>query len=246
MLEQVCQLARAAGTEIMAVYQGSQPLDLAYKGDDSPVTAADLAAHALIKQGLAQIAPHIPLLLEEAPPAWAQRRDWQRYWLVDPLDGTKEFLQHNGEFTVNIALIEQGVPTLGVVYVPVSGVLYAASEGKAWKELDGVRMAISVRNAAPPVVVISRSHGDAELTDYLQQLGEHKTMMVGSSLKFCLVAEGAAQLYPRFGPTHVWDTAAGHAIAQAAGAQVRDWQGKTLDYTPAESLLNPGFRVSLY
>ena len=133
MLEQVCQLARTAGTEIMAVYQGSQPLDLAYKGDDSPVTAADLAAHALIKQGLAQIAPHIPLLSEEAPPAWAQRRDWQRYWLVDPLDGTKEFLQHNGEFTVNIALIEQGVPTLGVVYVPVSGVLYAASEGKAWK-----------------------------------------------------------------------------------------------------------------
>lgn len=246
MLEQVCQLARTAGAAIMAVYQGDQPLTLAYKEDDSPVTAADLAAHRLIQSGLVQIAPSIPLLSEEAPPPWPQRRDWQRYWLVDPLDGTKEFLQRNGEFTVNIALIEQGVPTLGVVYAPANDVLYCACDGKAWKEQDGVRMAIGVRNAVPPLVVISRSHGDAELTDYLQQLGEHQTMRVGSSLKFCLVAEGVAQLYPRFGPTHVWDTAAGHAIAQAAGAQVHDWRGRTLDYTPAESLLNPGFRVSLY
>ncbi|AGH72461.1 3'(2'),5'-bisphosphate nucleotidase CysQ [Edwardsiella piscicida] len=246
MLEQICQLARDAGAAIMTVYQGDQPLALAYKGDQSPVTAADLAAHEIIKAGLLRITPAIPLLSEEAPPAWPQRRDWQRYWLVDPLDGTKEFLQRNGEFTVNIALIEQGVPTLGVVYVPTSGVLYCACDGKAWKEQDGVRMEIGVRNAIPPLVVISRSHGDAELTDYLQQLGEHQTMMVGSSLKFCLVAEGVAQLYPRFGPTHIWDTAAGHAIAFAAGAQVRDWQGKTLSYVPAESLLNPGFRVSLY
>lgn len=247
MLEQICQLAREAGDAIMQVYQGKKPLDATSKSDDSPVTAADIAAHRIIVSGLQRLAADIPVISEEDPPAWEVRQHWTRYWLVDPLDGTKEFLKRNGEFTVNIALIDAGKPVMGVVYAPVPNTLYAAADGKAWKEECGVRKEIQVRDARPPRVVVSRSHGgDDEMKEYLQQLGEHQTTSVGSSLKFCLVAEGEAQLYPRFGPTNIWDTAAGHAVAVAAGAQVHDWQGKTLDYTPRESFLNPGFRVSIY
>ncbi|PSN08955.1 3'(2'),5'-bisphosphate nucleotidase CysQ [Siccibacter turicensis] len=247
MLEQICQLAREAGDAIMQVYQGEKPLDATSKSDDSPVTAADIAAHRIIVSGLQRLAADIPVISEEDPPAWEVRQHWTRYWLVDPLDGTKEFLKRNGEFTVNIALIDAGKPVMGVVYAPVPNTLYAAADGKAWKEECGVRKEIQVRDARPPRVVVSRSHGgDDEMKEYLQQLGEHQTTSVGSSLKFCLVAEGEAQLYPRFGPTNIWDTAAGHAVAVAAGAQVHDWQGKTLDYTPRESFLNPGFRVSIY
>lgn len=247
MLEQICRLAREAGVAIMQVYDGEKPLEATNKVDDSPVTAADIAAHRVILSGLKALTADIPVISEEDPPAWSERQHWRRYWLVDPLDGTKEFLKHNGEFTVNIALIEDGKPVLGVVYAPVNDVLYAAAEGKAWKEENGERQQIHAREARPPLVVVSRSHSsDDELKEYLQQLGEHQTTTVGSSLKFCLVAEGQAQLYPRFGPTSIWDTAAGHAVAVAAGAQVHDWQGRTLDYTPRESFLNPGFRVSIY
>jgi 3'(2'), 5'-bisphosphate nucleotidase len=248
MLEQICQLARAAGDAIMQVYDGAQPMDIERKADDSPVTAADLAAHQVILSGLQALTPEVPVLSEEDPPAWEIRQQWQRYWLVDPLDGTKEFIKRNGEFTVNIALIEKGKPVLGVVYAPAIGVLYSAAEGKAWKEEGGHKTQIHARDARPPLVVVSRSHfdKDTELQEYLQQLGEHQTTAIGSSLKFCLVAEGKAQLYPRFGPTNIWDTGAGHAVAIAAGAHVHDWQGKTLDYAPRESFLNPGFRVSLF
>lgn len=247
MLDKICQLAREAGVAIMQVYDGQKPLEATHKSDDSPVTAADIAAHTIILQGLQTLTPEIPVLSEEDPQTWETRQSWDRYWLVDPLDGTKEFLKRNGEFTVNIALIEKGKAVLGVVYAPVLNVMYSAAEGKAWKEENGgVRNQIHVRDARPPLVVISRSHGDDELKEYLQQLGEHQTTSIGSSLKFCLVAEGQAQLYPRFGPTNIWDTAAGHAVATAAGAHVHDWQGKSLDYTPRESFLNPGFRVSIY
>ncbi|BBV67946.1 3'(2'),5'-bisphosphate nucleotidase CysQ [Kluyvera ascorbata] len=248
MLEQVCQLARDAGDAIMQVYDGKLPLDVTSKKDDSPVTAADIAAHHVIIKGLKALTPDVPILSEEDPPGWDVRQHWQRYWLVDPLDGTKEFIKRNGEFTVNIALIENGKAVLGVVFAPVLKVMYSAENGKAWKEECGVRKPIQVRDANPPKVVVSRSHyaNDDELKEYLQQLGEHDTASIGSSLKFCLVAEGEAQLYPRFGPTNIWDTAAGHAVAAAAGAHVNDWQGKTLDYTPRESFLNPGFRVSIF
>ncbi|MCE0813446.1 3'(2'),5'-bisphosphate nucleotidase CysQ [Buttiauxella sp. S04-F03] len=246
MLDKICQLAREAGAAIMQVYDGQKPLEATQKSDDSPVTAADIAAHTIILQGLQTLTPEIPVLSEEDPQTWETRQNWGRYWLVDPLDGTKEFLKRNGEFTVNIALIEKGKAVLGVVYAPVLNVMYSAAEGKAWKEENGVRNQIHVRDARPPLVVISRSHGDDELKEYLHQLGEHQTTSIGSSLKFCLVAEGQAQLYPRFGPTNIWDTAAGHAVAAAAGAHVHDWQGKSLDYTPRESFLNPGFRVSIY
>ena len=197
MLEQVCQLARNAGDAIMEVYDGNQPINVASKKDDSPVTAADIAAHKVIVSGLQALDPDTPILSEEDPPSWEVRQHWQRYWLVDPLDGTKEFIKRNGEFTVNIALIENGKPTLGVVYAPVMKVMYSAQNGKAWKEECGVRKQIQVRDARPPLVVISRSHSnDPELQEYLEQLGEHQTTSIGSSLKFCLVAEGQAQLYP--------------------------------------------------
>lgn len=246
MLEQLCQLARAAGVEIMRIYNAGQPPDILHKADNSPVTAADIAAHHVILDGLNRMTPDIPVLSEESPVSWPERQQWQRYWLVDPLDGTKEFIRRNGEFTVNIALIEQGVPVAGVVYAPATDLMYFAAEGKAWKETQGARRQIQVQQANPPLVVVSRSHADSELKEYLQQLGEHQTTSVGSSLKFCLVAEGKAQLYPRFGPTNIWDTGAGHAVAKAAGAHVTDWTGKTLDYTPRESFLNPGFRVSVF
>lgn len=248
MIEHIITLSRDAGAAIMQVYNGEKPLELNQKQDDSPVTAADLAAHRVIAARLQALAPDIPLLSEEDPPDWSVRQHWRRFWLVDPLDGTKEFLRRNGEFTVNIALIEDGKPVMGVVYAPVTDRLYAAADGKAWRiDEHGERQAIEVKEARPPLVVVSRSHSNnAELQDYLAHLGEHQTITIGSSLKFCLVAEGTAQLYPRFGPTSVWDTAAGHAVAMAAGAQVNDWQGRALDYTPRESFLNPGFRVSLF
>ncbi|AUX73881.1 3'(2'),5'-bisphosphate nucleotidase CysQ [Erwinia pyrifoliae] len=246
MLEKICQLAREAGDAIMQVYDGQAPLDVAQKPDDSPVTAADMAAHKVIVAGLQALTPTIPVLSEEAPQSWEIRQHWQQYWLVDPLDGTKEFIKRNGEFTVNIALIKAGKTVLGVVYAPVLAVMYCAAEGKAWKEEGGHKIRIQVQDARPPLVVVSRSHADSELEDYLKQLGDHQTTAIGSSLKFCLVAEGKAQLYPRFGPTNIWDTGAGHAVAAAAGAHVNDWQGKPLDYAPRESFLNPGFRVSIF
>lgn len=147
MLDQVCQLARNAGDAIMQVYDGTKPMDVVSKADNSPVTAADIAAHTVIMDGLRTLTPDIPVLSEEDPPGWEVRQHWQRYWLVDPLDGTKEFIKRNGEFTVNIALIDHGKPILGVVYAPVMNVMYSAAEGKARKEECGVRKRIQVRDA---------------------------------------------------------------------------------------------------
>ncbi|MCR3756009.1 MAG: 3'(2'),5'-bisphosphate nucleotidase [Sodalis sp. Psp] len=231
----------------MQVYDDGHPLEMNQKQDDSPVTAADLASHTVIVAGLQALAPDIPILSEEDLPEWSVCQHWRRFWLVDPLDGTKEFLRHNGEFTVNISLIDDGKPIIGVVYAPATDMLYAAEHGKAWKiNENGEWLAITVKKVWPPLVVVSRSHGsNAKLQHYLSHLGKHKMITIGSSLKFCIVAEGTAQLYPRFGPTGIWDTAAGHAVAMAAGAHVSDWQGRTLDYTPRKSFLNPSFRVSL-
>lgn len=243
MYQQVCKLACDAGNEIMRMYQQQTPLQVTHKADDSPVSAADIAAHQLICHGLHQLTPDIPLLSEEAPPPWPLRQHWQRYWLIDPLDGTREFIHGSGEFTVNIALIEAGQPVFGVVYLPSGQLTYYTAHGAAWKRQGNQCTQIQVRTAHPPVVLISRSYHDAELNHWLAQQGKHQLRQVGSSLKFCLLAEGVGQIYPRFGPTHIWDTAAGHAVAQLAGAQIQDWQGKLLDYTPRKSLLNPGFRA---
>ncbi len=246
-LPQVITIAEQAGQAILAVYHGdASALQITDKADASPLTAADLAAHRLIVNALTALTPDIPILSEEAADiSWAIRQQWQRYWLVDPLDGTKEFIKRNGEFTVNIALIEQGKPVLGVVHAPVLAKTYfaAKAQGAFLKTAAGVR-AIQVSDTPKVVRVVgSRSHPSPDLAAYLTRFAEHQMVPVGSSLKFCLVAEGAADIYPRFGPTMQWDTGAGHIVAEEAGASVV-FEGLTEHIYQRENLRNPHFIVS--
>ena len=247
LLEPVVELALLAGNKILEVYN-SEEFSIQEKDDKSPLTAADLASHHAIVDGLTALTTDIPILSEEsASLPYAERSSWQRYWLVDPLDGTREFIKRNGEFTVNIALIDAGVPVLSVVHVPVSGVSYLACKGQgAFKqEPGGERRAISVRKlgAGPVMVVGSRSHRGDSLISFLEKLGEHDMVGMGSSLKLCLVAEGAADLYPRLGPTSEWDTAAAQCVVEQAGGFVTDTDMKPLRYNTKDSLLNPFFLV---
>jgi len=247
LLGEVCAIARRAGEEILAVYAAG-PSEATLKDDASPLTVADLRAHRAIAGALAALTPEIPLLSEEgADVPFAVRAAWPRHWLVDPLDGTKEFLARNGQFTVNIALIEGDTPALGVVHVPVSGVSYLGLPGSgAWREAPGeAARAIRVRerSAQPVRVVGSRSHRGDSLDGFLARLGAHELLPIGSSLKFCLVAEGAADVYPRLGPTNGWDTAAAHAVAVAAGATVCALDGTPLRYNRRAQHLNPSFVV---
>lgn len=244
LLDSIVDVARQAGAEILDVY--SQPFDVASKADASPLTQADLRAHKTIVKALATLTPGVPVLSEEASDIpFEERRQWQRYWLVDPLDGTKEFVSRNGEFTVNIALIEDHAPVLGVVHVPVKNTTYFGGAGAAFKQAGSERpVAIHVQTppATPLRVVGSRSHASAgSLDEYLDKLGPHTLLSIGSSLKFCFVAEGAADFYPRFGPTSEWDTAAAHAVLEAAGGAVIDLQGAPLRYNTKAELLNPHF-----
>ncbi len=237
-------LARRAGAAILEVYAGSFKVE--HKADDSPLTAADLAANRVIIAGLRELAPDIPVLSEEsAQAAWGIRRGWDRYWLVDPLDGTREFVKRNGEFTVNIALIENHVPVLGVVLVPVTGELYCGvvGAGTVLEAAPGaVPSALAVR-AAPraPVVAGSRSHANQRQADMLARLGPYVPRPIGSSIKFCLIARGEADLYLRVGPTSEWDTAAAQCVLEQAGGAVLDLAGQPLRYNTKESLLNPEF-----
>ena len=249
LLDPVAAIARRAGEAILQVYNGPD-FDVERKGDDSPLTAADLAAHRLIVAGLARLTPDIPVHSEESEGiTWEMRRDWPRYWLVDPLDGTKEFIKRNGEFTVNIALIENGVPVLGVVHVPVLGMTYLGGDGLgAFKETEDGRQAIAVRQrvAAPVVMVASRSHG-TDTIGVLEELinreiGAVELTSMGSSLKLCLVAEGKADIYPRLAPTSEWDTAAADAVVRAAGGSVVNTAFAPLQYNKPD-ILNPHFLV---
>ncbi|NNM13953.1 MAG: 3'(2'),5'-bisphosphate nucleotidase CysQ, partial [Gammaproteobacteria bacterium] len=209
--------------------------------------------HALIVQGLGDITPHIPVLSEESGDLLASGiwREWTTYWLIDPLDGTKEFVKRNGEFTVNIALIHEHKAILGVVYVPVKQTTYAGATGLgAFKCLDNesdldnaVKIRVTPDPQAPYRVVASRSHQSEGLKQYLAKLGEHKTVAMGSSLKFCLVAEGLADCYPRLGPTSEWDTAAAQAVVEAAGGAVEKLDGSPLRYNTKDEILNPFFMV---
>ena len=247
LLEPVAALALKAGNEILAVYN-SEEFSIQEKDDKSPLTAADLASHHAIVDGLTALTADIPVLSEEsASLPFSERSSWQRYWLVDPLDGTREFIKRNGEFTVNIALIDAGVPVLSVVHVPVSGVSYLACKGQgAFKQEPGSeRRAITVRKLGdgPVMVVGSRSHRGDSLISFLEKLGEHDMVGMGSSLKLCLVAEGAADLYPRLGPTSEWDTAAAQCVVEQAGGFVTGTDMKPLRYNTKDSLLNPFFLV---
>ncbi|MGN6789509.1 MAG: 3'(2'),5'-bisphosphate nucleotidase CysQ [Rhodanobacteraceae bacterium] len=237
-----CALARRAGAAILEVYAGSFAVET--KSDDSPLTAADMASHRIIVEGLRGLSPDIPVLSEESGSIdWDVRRAWERYWLVDPLDGTREFVKRNGEFTVNIALIENHVPVLGVVLIPVTGELYygVAGDGAFLESAPGaVPQPIATRPAASiPIVAGSRSHASERQAGMLQGLGYHRLVSVGSSIKFCMIARGDADLYLRLGPTSEWDTAAAQCVLEQAGGAVLDLQGEPLRYNTEESLLNP-------
>ena len=245
-LSEVRTLAKQAGEKILAIY--NTEFSVKEKDDRSPLTAADMASHKAIVAGLQGLTPDIPVLSEEAAKIpFEERSGWHTYWLIDPLDGTKEFIKRNGEFTVNIALVHDGVPVLGVVHVPVSGVTYAACQGGgAVKEVPGRgEQPIRVRKLSdgPVAVVGSRSHRGDSLNSFLEKLGEHEIVSMGSSLKICLVAEGAADVYPRLGPTSEWDTAAAHCVVEQAGGSLTDLEMQPLRYNRKDSLLNPFFLV---
>ena len=242
----VCSVAREAGESIMEIYNGEFNVEM--KGDTSPLTCADKASHRIIVAGLKKHFPGIPILSEEGETvSYGERKKWTCFWLVDPLDGTKEFINRNGEFTVNIALVEGGAPVLGVVYVPTQEKLYwgIVGGGAYVQEGGNVPVKIHVRSIVPDgglTVVMSRSHPSSELEDYLKGIKVAETLLVGSSLKLCAVAEGKADIYPRLGSTMEWDTGAGQAIVVAAGGEVKTPEGNDLIYNK-ESLLNPHFIV---
>jgi 3'(2'), 5'-bisphosphate nucleotidase len=256
-LAPVTDIAKQAGAAILAVYNSPETLAITDKADDSPLTAADLASHKVIEQGLIALTPGIPVMSEESTEktAWETRRAWTRYWLVDPLDGTKEFIKRNGEFTVNIALIENGVPVLGVVFVPVTGVTYAGCRGEgAFIEDAAGRRVIRARKLAetkasgePLTIVASRSHAGERMPALLarieKEFGAASLTSIGSSLKICMVAEGKADHYPRLGPTSEWDTAAAQAVVEAAGGHLVGANLEPLRYNSKESVLNPDFHV---
>jgi len=246
LLPQVVAIAFRAGQAIMGIYADSA-CAVMVKADNSPLTQADLASDRIISKGLAELGLGWPVLSEEsAQIAYAERQTWSCFWLVDPLDGTKEFIKRNGEFTVNIALIENGQPIMGVVYAPALGVCYyAARNVGAYVQRDELAHSIRVQphiSGQPVKVVASRSHSDERTLALLKNLDEYKCISMGSSLKLCLVAEGATHFYPRLGPTMEWDTAAAHAVVSAAGGVVHSREGKELTYNKPD-LHNPEFFV---
>ena len=243
--QRVGEIARAAAAAILPIYHSD--FRVLTKADASPVTAADMAAQRVILDELEQILPGLPVVSEEALAAdWRQRRQWSRYWLVDPLDGTREFVKRNGEFTVNIALIEDHCSVLGVVLAPVSGELYvAARDAGAWMQARAGSQwqRLSARPLANPAVLAgSRSHGKFPPSALNVLLGtDHQLVAMGSSLKFCLIARGIADVYLRLGATSEWDTAAAQCVLHEAGGALMDLRGETFAYNCKESLINPEF-----
>ena len=245
--QQIIDVAIAAGEAILEIY--NQNYVCQEKSDSSPLTEADLAVHHIIVTRLTQLTPNIPILSEESNLiAWDERRHWDNYWLVDPLDGTKEFINKNGEFTVNIALIKRGRPAWGVVYVPTTRVIYAGGPelGNAVKIGQEKSQILAVSSMKPTnenwAIVGSRSHQSEEFKAFVKKFAAPEIRNMGSSLKICMVAEGVADIYPRLGLTSEWDTAAAHAILLGAGGILVDMEQKLpLIYNQKESLLNPFF-----
>jgi len=241
--EEVIAIARRAAQDILQVYSGR--FEVQHKSDASPVTAADMAAHTRIVEGLERLTPEIPVLSEESADSISTqtRRRWTRYWLVDPLDGTREFIKRNGEFTVNIALIEDGAAVYGVIQAPVLEALWHGGPGfGAWRRDGEGEHALSThRPAATPLRIASSRSWPSPQVERLLQQGNAIAIPLGSSLKFCRLAEGALDLYPRFGPTSEWDTAAGQAILQGAGGEVFDLAANPLRYNQRPSLINGDF-----
>ena len=238
-------IAKQAGEAILSVYNDPNlSSEVDYKADNSPLTLADERSNEVIIAGLAAAGNQLPILSEEMKHApYEERRHWQEFWLIDPLDGTKEFINRNGEFTVNIALIRDGRPVQGIIYVPVKDTIYYGDAAGAWKEIAGERTTITVNNSSTGrIAVRSKSHASPEEEGVLARYGVTDSISVGSSLKFCMVAEGKADVYYRHGPTMEWDTGAGQAVLEAAGGKVYigDQEGSVFTYNK-ENLLNGSF-----
>jgi len=244
---QVCQLAKAAGNAVLSIYQNDvqETSAVSYKSDNSPLTLADITAHHIIVDGLVKLTPDIPIVSEEDSDSLVHRQSGGLFWLIDPLDGTKEFLARNGEFTVNIALISDGQPIWGVVYAPALGELFWGGNAfGAFSELAGLAVPISISPKGalrkPMRVVASKSHQNLDTDLFIKKLGVTEIILAGSSLKFCRIAQGQADVYPRLGPTCEWDTAAAQAILEGAGGYVYDVSGMRLLYGKT-SIINPSF-----
>jgi 3'(2'), 5'-bisphosphate nucleotidase len=254
LLPPLLLLAKQAGEAIMAVYQAITP-EVQYKKDDSPVTKADLASHELLVKGLSALTPHTPILSEEASDIpYEIRSQWKTFWLLDPLDGTKEFIQRNGDFTVNIALIQDGAPILGVVYAPARQQLYYAGVGLGaflqYANEEPRALSVATPTAGPLRVVVSRSHAGAETEAFIEKLRAQwkhqiEVVSVGSSLKLCYIADQSAHLYPRLGPTMEWDIAAAQCIVEQAGGVVLNLQRERLSYNKPD-LHNSYFVAACY
>ena len=241
----VVDLVDRAGEAILQVYRGAD-LGIQAKADSSPLTEADLAANEIICKGLASLWPEIPILSEEAANPFAGEQEPPLYWAVDPLDGTKEFIKRNGEFTVNVALVENGYPVLGVVAAPALGLVYEGVQGHGARRRSSAGWEpIAIGGPIVPEAVVrvasSRSHPSPAVDVWLKRFERIEQRPSGSSLKFCLLAQGDADVYPRFGPTCIWDTAAGHAVLAAAGGCVTSVDGKPLLYKRPANVLNPDF-----
>lgn len=246
LVDPLVEACRQAADAILEIY--ARDFEVETKADDSPLTQADVASHESLILALEKLTPGIPILSEEGRDIpWETRRNWEELWLVDPLDGTREFVKKNGDFTINLALIQGHEAVLGLVAIPVTGDIYVGIRGQGAYRLDrnGERTPVQTRRPARevPVVIGSRSHSNQRTLDYFKALGEHQVMSRGSALKFCVVAEGQADLYPRLGPTSEWDTAAGHAVVEAAGGRVTRADGRPLLYNAEEDILNPEFLV---
>jgi len=248
LIEKVLKLSKDAGELILDIYKDYNS-NFELKEDKSPLTAADIASHNLIVEGLKNLTPSLPIISEEDSSIhFKVRSSWNQYWLIDPLDGTKEFLNKNDEFTVNIALINKNEPIFGVIYIPVSGKTYwgAIEQGSFLIKRSGTQKSISVaKNTDKKLrIVTSRSHASKELGNFLEKIKDYKILRKGSSLKFCLIAEGLADIYPRLGPTSEWDVAAGEAIVKYAGGYIYDKDSKPMTYNQKDSYINPNFIVS--
>jgi len=256
-LQYLVDLTDEAGNAIMAIYARRESLQNTVKADSSPLTDADLASNDILLRGLSARWPQIPVLSEESVNAFSADEHPPLYWAVDPLDGTKEFIKGNGEFTVNVALVVNGEPQVGVVGAPALGLMYTGAMGDAldfpararkrdaqgWKDIKVSGVSLDKTNKRALRVAMSRSHPSAELAEWLKQFESVDGRDIGSSLKFCLVAEGAVDVYPRFGPTCIWDTAAGHALVTAAGGRVAQRDGSPMFYVEPAKTLNPFFIV---
>ncbi|MFQ5543334.1 MAG: 3'(2'),5'-bisphosphate nucleotidase CysQ [Nitrospiria bacterium] len=246
ILPKIILLAEKAGKAIMEVY-GDQDFGVTLKADHSPLTRADLAAHRIILSDLQNLTPDIPAISEESEEiSYEKRRTWPVYWLIDPLDGTKEFIKRNTGFSVNIAMIREGKPVLGVVHAPALGItFYAVDQSGAFKKVTGqgpIPIHASDYREDKLKVVTSQSHIGGTLERFLETMENYEVLRAGSSIKLCMVAEGSAHLYPRFGKTMEWDTAAAHCIVKEAGGSVTDMQGYPLHYNKTD-LENPEFLV---